>query len=225
MSRSGVLFREHRQLLLNDFQKEIERIDRRVFGDRGLASASAFSAAACGPEWEELARIGSFVSLFATYLSEVIPLHKEHADKTHTADSQVLDRYVIWTTPVSAWLDALFAGGFDHTGEADATVKEHWSLLAYAIVRVRVLMHAEWFPHVRVRTKENIIRHRGLFVERAEDEISGVRRLRDLSIASAEKLHDPILADVHWTLELVVHALVWGVPEVSALALLYSDDY
>lgn len=225
MITSGVLSKEHRQLLLDDFQREIERIDHAVFGDRGLASAPALPVAECGTEWGEIARVGSFVSLFATRLSGVTPLHKGDADKNSASSPQLFERYAIWSTLVSDWLDTIFIGGFDHTGEADATVKERWSLLAYAIVRVRVLVHAGWFPQVHLRTKENIIRHRALFVNKEGDEISGARRLRDLSLAAAEKLHDPMLVDVHWTLELVVHALVRGVPETSALALMYSDEY
>lgn len=225
MSRSGVLSEEHRQLLLNDFKKEIERIDHRVFGSRGLVSAPVFPVGAVGQEWTELVRILNFVSLSSTHLSGVTPLHKETAGEIHSADARVIDCYAILTTPVSAWLDKVFVDRFDHTGEADFALKGCWMLLAYAIVRVRVLMHAEWFPEVRVRTKETIIRHRALFADKAGDEISGVRRLHEIGFKAAQVFHHPILIDVHFTTELIARAAVCGMSEDAALALLYSDDY
>jgi len=225
MRRYGVLSEGHRQLLLDDFKKEIERVDHRVFGSRGLASAPVFPVGEIGKEWAELVRILNFVSLYSAHLSSVLPLHKEAADETQIADARMIDRYAILTTPVSAWLDKIFVDGFDHTGEADLALKGCWMLLAYAIVRGRVLMHPEWFPDVHVRTKETIIRHRALFADKAGDEISGVRRLHEIGIKAAQVFHHPILIDAHFTTALIARATVCGMSEDAALALLYSDDY
>jgi len=221
----GILSEEHRQLLLNDFKKEIERVDHRVFGSRGLASAPVFPVGEIGKEWTEFVCLLNFVSLYSARLSGVIPFHKETSDETSIPHAQMIDRYVILTTPVSAWLDRAFVDGFDHTGESDFALKGCWMLLAYAIVRIRVLMHAEWFPEVRVRTKETIIRHRALFADKAGDEISGVRRLHEISLKAAQAFHHPILIDAHLTTELIARAAACGVSEDAALALLYSDDY
>jgi hypothetical protein len=225
VNTSGILSNEHRQLLLNDFKKEIERVDHLVFGGRGLVSAQVFHMSEVDQGWTELVRILDFVSLFSTRLSGVIPFHKETASETPIAGAQVIDRYVILTTPVSAWLDKVFVNGFDHTGEADFALKGCWMLLAYAIVRTRVLRHTEWFPEARLRTKETIIRHRALFADKAGGEISGVRRLHEIALKATQTFHHPILIDVQLTTALIAQAAACGVSEDSVLSLLYSDNY
>jgi hypothetical protein len=103
------------------------------------------------------------------------------------------------------------------SGYGDQTISEFWIMLAVTLVRFRVLAHKELFPGVKLRTKEDMIKHRLLFA-RSNNEIEGLRNIESqYTRLTPRDREDPYNVDTFWTLQLFSHALESGCAFEEAL--------
>src|SRR3989304_589926 len=122
-----------RRILLNDLEKEILRIDRKVLGVSGHAEPKILHVDDGGRALYHGRglHIGSLVSYIPL---EQFPPHKKMAQKLVQLHRWV-ETYALWFEPIGLWIDAVLIGGKFPRGEGHAAIRRRWFLLACALVR------------------------------------------------------------------------------------------
>lgn len=212
------------RIFFDDLEKKIREIDRVVLGVRKHTDPMVLRLSQCSSAHASEGRIdiGDSVSYIPIVTFTVRLIGQESIARIR---SRAVDTYVIWTQPIICWLEMILEGKLLSMGRGHAAIKERWFLLSLALVRARTISHKEWFPELRMRTKESLVKHRDLFAKQGDDLAGPRATLREFRISDEKLKHDPVRLDIYVTLQLIVAALEHDIELKRALTLLYSDEY
>lgn len=200
-------------LYLDDFQERIKDIDSSVSAKTGNPPALVLAYEERPDEPN-----GYHVLNLASYYAQLEFARLDTSPHLNIVGNPTLrfSAYLVYAPMLARYVERTLERS-SLSGNGDRAIYEFWTMLAVTLVRFRVLAHAEMFHGAKLRTKEDMIKHRLLFTT-SKNEIEGLRSIEShyakLMPLDQSNAHD---VDTFWTLQLFAHALESGFTFEEAL--------
>src|SRR3989338_6648545 len=193
---------------------ESEEIDRMVFGQRGHPRSLVIPLETL----QHSSVTGYHFCGMATLARDLPIIFPTINDVRYECG----ESYLLWAKGFEQFVGQ-HLGKVRVDGWGDRDFLNFLSLLATCLVRLRVLLHPEWFPSARLRTGETMKKRKGELYGDLLPELERMRQFRKEAEGVEKAGWNEYFCDGYWTKRLVHAAALRGLSREDSLQYLITD--